>query len=356
MLEFMDSFMSAVTGSNSNNDNGPILYLEPNRTSAINDIRSVLIYILFVTLFIGFLAILPGIRQEKFTTSLCVTTSLFVGLIILVSMFGTTWHVGTAHIFAPYKSVSRDKIQGDLRVNIGLRSVNITLRALKLHTHSGSSKIKSSNVEGSKKGNTRIESDTTTQQQSKLKKQVNAFEDPGNSNTRISRPSSSSSSLSSQTSRTEALNSLPFSTENIDINYNERFYWIEPKQMSQEYNKALQRGLPYPILTVIDYLSQDEAGFSWARKYRQAGYYSYITLWLSFSIWLLMMILHCAAPLYGVYAMQLLGLNLLLTNIIYALLVPSGQQKLVIPYEGQSLNLTFGWSFWLVLIGGKYLS
>lgn len=49
--------------------------------------------------------------------------------------------------------------------------------------------------------------------------------------------------------------------------------------MRQEFHKALERGLPYPILTVAEYLSQDEGGFSWSRQYRQAGYYADQLLW-----------------------------------------------------------------------------
>ena len=43
---------------------GPVLYTSPNRTPAVEDVRNVLIYITFSTLFIAFLIILPGIRKE----------------------------------------------------------------------------------------------------------------------------------------------------------------------------------------------------------------------------------------------------------------------------------------------------
>lgn len=273
-------------------ENGPILYSEPNRTSAVEDIITIVIYVFIVTVFLSFFVILPGIRTEKFPTFLCITTSLLVTSIILIALFGTTWHVGDAPISAAYKAFSRDRIQGDLSVNIGLQSVNITLRAHKyyiLHSSHGPMIMENS--------------------------------------PRIKRL-------------------------NVDINYNERFYWIAPNQMRQEHQKALERGLPYPILTVVEYLSQDEAGFSWSRQYRLAGYYAYISLWLSLCVCVLMFILHCAAPKYGIYTMQCLGCLLLFTNFTYATLVPRGEQKLVIPFEGQSLSLQFGWNFWIVLIGG----
>lgn len=63
------------------------------------------------------------------------------------------------------------------------------------------------------------------------------------------------------------------------IDYNERFNWKGPEDMVHGYEKALKKGLPYPILTVAEYLSLNEEGFGWGRTYRQAGYYSCIALW-----------------------------------------------------------------------------
>ncbi len=42
---------------------------------------------------------------------------------------------------------------------------------------------------------------------------------------------------------------------------------------------ALHKGLPYPILTVAEYLSLNEEGFCWGKIYRKAGYFSCIALW-----------------------------------------------------------------------------
>ena len=39
------------------------------------------------------------------------------------------------------------------------------------------------------------------------------------------------------------------------------------------------QGLPFPILTVGEYLRVDAEGFCWGRNYRQAGYYTSIFLW-----------------------------------------------------------------------------
>lgn len=63
------------------------------------------------------------------------------------------------------------------------------------------------------------------------------------------------------------------------IDYNERFEWKGPDDMFDAYDGALRKGLPYPILTVAEYLALDEEGFGWGRTYRKAGYYSCISLW-----------------------------------------------------------------------------
>ncbi len=49
--------------------------------------------------------------------------------------------------------------------------------------------------------------------------------------------------------------------------------------MEKELHKGLHKGLPYPILSVIEYLSVDRAGFKWGRQYRLSGYYTSILLW-----------------------------------------------------------------------------
>lgn len=462
----MDFVRAATSGSGASanglsSDHGPILYTEPNRTSAIEDIRSVIIYISFATLLLGFLIILPGIRHDKLPTILCIPTSLIVTCIIFAALTGTTWHVGEAPISAAYKAFSKDRIQGELSVKIGLHSVNITLNAHKyfiLHaTHgpimmdnrppvgvsssmvsiamsaeasdsssqsyeqispikapnantnlsssskpvisqspssSTSNNLDSSNSENpfssddnsaiSVDGGLNIDEPFAIKTDGELIKrearlQTNQGISRAENPTKTSNVSKSTSSKQNKKRSTSFINdpslndfsemnnlksmqtSIPIKGQkyslkrvNVDINYNERFYWIEPNQMRQEHHNALERGLPYPILTVVEYLSHDEAGFSWSRQYRLAGYYSYILLSLSLCTCALMFLFHCAAPEYAIYTLQIIGLLLLFTNFTYAMLVPRGEQKLVIPFEGQSLSLDYGFDYWLVLGGGKF--
>lgn len=78
---------------------------------------------------------------------------------------------------------------------------------------------------------------------------------------------------------TANISHFPSFSRSLDINFNERFHWIQPDDLKTHYKEALTKGLPYPILTVAEYLSLDKEGFSWGRSYRTAGYYTSIMLW-----------------------------------------------------------------------------
>ena len=122
-------------------------------------------------------------------------------LIISVGQHGSAWHTAEVKIQSAYRAFSREKVMGTLGVNIGLNSVNVTLKA------------------------------------------------------------------------------LPIYNQSSDIDYNERFHWYGPTQIKEEYNQALLKGLPFPILTVGEYFTVDAKGFCWGRNYREAGYYTSIFLW-----------------------------------------------------------------------------
>ncbi|XP_017859116.1 PREDICTED: dual oxidase maturation factor 1 [Drosophila arizonae] len=135
-----------------------------------------------------------------------------------------------------------------------------------------------------------------------------------------------------------------------DIDYNERFSWEGANDMSANYHLALQRGLPFPILTVAEYFSLGREGFSWGGQYRAAGYFASIMLWASLASWLLMNLLLLAVPRYGAYLKALTGALLVCTAVGYHCLLP--QRPLCIFLEGGRLEFHFGWCFWLVLVAG----
>jgi len=115
---------------------GPTLYSYSNRTAVTLDVATLTLYIVFVTLFLAFVIIFPGVRRQRFTTFTSVTLSLFVGTAILVGQHGSAWHTAEVEISSAYRAFSKEKVMGTLGVNIGLNSVNITLKALPLYNQS----------------------------------------------------------------------------------------------------------------------------------------------------------------------------------------------------------------------------
>jgi len=138
--------------------------------------------------------------------------------------------------------------------------------------------------------------------------------------------------------------------QTMDVNFNERFDFERPDQLKEEYRKGLKKGLPFPILTVAEYMSVDAEGFCWGRNYRQAGYYTNFFLWASFAVWLLMNIMLIIVPRYGAYLMSLTGAMMMFSDLIYVWLLPSRELK--IPFEGIVLEFELGWCFWLVMTAG----
>jgi len=251
---------------------GPTLYSYSNRTAVTADVATLTLYLVFVTLFVAFVIIFPGVRRQRFTTFTSVTLSLFVGTAILVGQHGSAWHTAEVKIQSAYRAFSREKVMGTLGVNIGLNSVNVTLKA------------------------------------------------------------------------------LPIYNQSSDIDYNERFHWYGPTQIKEEYNQALLKGLPFPILTVGEYFTVDAEGFCWGRNYREAGYYTSIFLWMAFTLWVLANLMLVVVPRYGAYLVTLTGFTLLFCNFIYFKLLPS--RPLHIRLEQSVLMFDFGWSFWLVMVAG----
>ncbi|EEB10699.1 conserved hypothetical protein [Pediculus humanus corporis] len=135
-----------------------------------------------------------------------------------------------------------------------------------------------------------------------------------------------------------------------DIDFNERFQWIGSHEMGTSYKQSLKKGLPFPILTVAEYLSQCQEGFNWGAHYRAAGYYASVTLWASFASWLMMNLLLIVVPRYGAYAMTTTGTLMLLSDFLYWYMIPP--HELVVRLEESVLNFHFGKSFYLVLYSG----
>ncbi|XP_033230346.1 dual oxidase maturation factor 1 isoform X2 [Belonocnema kinseyi] len=142
----------------------------------------------------------------------------------------------------------------------------------------------------------------------------------------------------------------PINMDVADVEYNERFFWRTPHEMKDMFKESLSQGAPFPIVSLVEYFSFHQEGFSWGSKYREAGYYASIMLWTSFASWMLMNLLLVVVPRYGAFSMIFTGFCLLFTNLIYWKLLPC--EPLVAHIDGSILIFDFGWNYWLVLVAG----
>ncbi|KAK9501853.1 hypothetical protein O3M35_012504 [Rhynocoris fuscipes] len=120
--------------------------------------------------------------------------------------------------------------------------------------------------------------------------------------------------------------------------------------MGASYKAGLERGLPFPILTVAEYFTLGQEGFTWGGNYRHAGYYTSILLWTAFASWLVMNLLLVVVPRYGACAMVLTGLLMLASTLAYHCLLPV--RPLAVRFEDTMLTFRYGWCFWLVIVAG----
>lgn len=259
---------------------GPIIYMAHNRMPAVVEFKSTIIYVVYVSLILVLMLILPGVRRTKFKSFFCLLTLMTVGASILLAMEGSHWltgHVSIQHL--KYSAMQPgDSISGQLEVNIGLQSVNVSLSGLLDSSNSSSNEI--------------------------------GLED--------------------------ALNDQY-------VMYNECFSWSSPERMIQEHRDALNRGLPYPILTVTEYLSHDADGFNWSRRLREAGHFTSMCLYAALLCWLLTAVSMCVLPsLLGVL-MMITGILMMIAVGVYAMLIPSMESLAIRMLGGQLVE--FGWGF-----------
>ncbi|XP_042235095.1 dual oxidase maturation factor 1-like isoform X2 [Homarus americanus] len=88
----------------------------------------------YLTLFVSFcLCVIPATqgKKEMVYHFIRVTAALGLGLVIMACNFGQNWEEGQVDTLTPYKAGSGAEIEARVGVKLGLRSVNITLKALK---------------------------------------------------------------------------------------------------------------------------------------------------------------------------------------------------------------------------------
>ncbi|XP_045462185.1 dual oxidase maturation factor 1-like [Harmonia axyridis] len=148
--------------------------------------------------------------------------------------------------------------------------------------------------------------------------------------------------------------------KNEIIDYNERFTWTWDQgnfgfgpfagRLQQEFRAAQLRGVPTPILWVVDYFVIDGEGFRYGRFYRTSGWYCHILMWTAFATWLLALILFRSVIVYGGYCLGMTGLLQLAANLLWV--VVKNPSPLVIPFDGVILTTAYGVSFWITFVNG----
>ncbi|XP_015782301.1 dual oxidase maturation factor 1 [Tetranychus urticae] len=165
------------------------------------------------------------------------------------------------------------------------------------------------------------------------------------------------------------LKESPYTSFNEPLVYNEHFSWNwaslkhKPKLLEEtghlkyQYGQSASKGLPIPILWVLDYFTIDGEDYRFTRFYQHAGWYCHTLLWFSFGCWLLSSCLFCIVIEYGSLMMMVTGLCLIATNIIWAF--HSNPIPLEIPFRSPNgkvnyLHPDYSWAYWINLTNGLF--
>uniref|UniRef100_A0A3Q3WP02 Uncharacterized protein n=1 Tax=Mola mola TaxID=94237 RepID=A0A3Q3WP02_MOLML len=135
---------------------------------------------------------------------------------------------------------------------------------------------------------------------------------------------------------------------NENIDYNEMFRWDGP--LEEEYEEALQRGSPNPILYIAEkFTTSSTCGLIF--QYRHSGRYASATLWTAFCCWLLTNILFCLpVVLYAGYMMLATAAFLFLSTASFSTIRNAPQ--CIFSIGDDSFEAQYSSSFWLALATG----
>lgn len=265
------------------------------------------------------LLIIPGVRRwnRRVYTVIRIVIAVSFWVFIMLCNFGQDWEVGcVSKVRTQYKAGITEEINATVSVNIGLRSVNISLKGEPVVQTFGNG----------------LQNETIDYNER-------------------------------------------FSWDNRGWLLGRAFFGPFAGRYNQEFRKGQRYGLPYPILWIAEYLTFDGEGLRWGRFYLQAGYFTHIMLWSAMPLWLLAVILFNMVPRYGGYFSMMTGASLLIGNIIFANLRNANQLRFPMVYEGCMKNVSqqdpaskqqifvsdnsacfmdfhFAWCFWLCLATG----
>uniref|UniRef100_A0A914VAE4 Uncharacterized protein n=1 Tax=Plectus sambesii TaxID=2011161 RepID=A0A914VAE4_9BILA len=170
-------------------------------------------------------------------------------------------------------------------------------------------------------------------------------------------------SITLATSRTYRQSPLPVvhsAKRNFPFAFNYRctLHFTKRKSLQKQYRNAVSKGLPTPVLTVLDFFSLND-GDIWIRHYRQAGYVAHYLLWLAFICWLIQLVMLVRMPKYFGRMMVVVGTFLSLADAAFFILIASAELPFKITFPAASdegdavmLEFRFGWCFYITCIAG----
>uniref|UniRef100_A0A0K0CU16 Dual oxidase maturation factor 1-like n=1 Tax=Angiostrongylus cantonensis TaxID=6313 RepID=A0A0K0CU16_ANGCA len=127
------------------------------------------------------------------------------------------------------------------------------------------------------------------------------------------------------TLRFEEMVEMDRSQSRIDMSqvyYNENFDISGVSSMASELRSAYLRGLPYPILSIMEYFSLNQDAFDWGRHYRTAGHYTSAAVSFSLACWLFAVVCLLFIPHKFGMSMLATGLAALLACLLYRTMSP----------------------------------
>ncbi|XP_054420970.1 dual oxidase maturation factor 1 [Pteronotus mesoamericanus] len=147
------------------------------------------------------------------------------------------------------------------------------------------------------------------------------------------------------------LTGIPVQQLNETISYNEEFTWHLGKNYAEEYARALEKGLPDPVL----YLAEKFTPTSPCRlhgQYRLAGHYTSAILWVAFLCWLLAnVMLSMPVLVYGGHMLLATGIFQLLGLLFFSMATSLTPPCPLRPGTA-TLRVHHGPAFWITLATG----
>uniref|UniRef100_A0A673TIT1 Dual oxidase maturation factor 1 n=1 Tax=Suricata suricatta TaxID=37032 RepID=A0A673TIT1_SURSU len=144
---------------------------------------------------------------------------------------------------------------------------------------------------------------------------------------------------------------IPVEQLNETINYNEEFTWRLGENYAEKYAKALEKGLPDPVLYLAEkFTPNSPCGLH--GQYRLAGHYTSVMLWVAFFCWLLAnVMLSMPVLVYGGHMLLATGIFQLLGLLFFS--TATSLTPLCHLHLGTAtLHTCHGSAFWITLTTG----